>query len=54
MWWLNVRLNKQKLAAQQRLIEENNWTPEEVEKEKEKAAFQDSTDLKNVWFMYTK
>jgi ACS family allantoate permease-like MFS transporter len=54
MWWLNVRLNKQKLAAQQKLIEENNWTPEEVEKEKEKAAFQDSTDLKNVWFMYTK
>jgi len=54
MWWLNVRLNKQKLAAQQKLIEENEWTPEEVEKQKEQAAFLDSTDLKNVWFMYTK
>ena len=54
MWWLNVRLNKQKLAAQQKLIEENEWTPEEVEKEKERSAFLDSTDLNNVWFMYTK
>jgi ACS family allantoate permease-like MFS transporter len=54
MWWLNVRLNKQKLAAQQKLIEENGWSPVEVEKQKEQAAFLDSTDLNNVWFMYTK
>jgi len=54
MAWLNIRLNRQKKAALAKLIDENGWTDEDVRKEREKAAFQDMTDLQNPFFVYTK
>lgn len=54
MAYLNVRLNRQKKVALANLIEQNGWTEEEVEREREKAAFLDLTDKENVFFMYSR
>lgn len=51
---LNVRLNKQKKKTLEKMIEDNGWSPEDVEREREKAAFQDMTDLENPFFVYSR
>ncbi|KAK5120441.1 hypothetical protein LTR85_006380 [Meristemomyces frigidus] len=54
MAYVNVRWNKQKKAALEKLIAENGWTEEDVMREREKAAFLDLTDRENVFFTYTR
>lgn len=54
MAWINVRWNRQKKATLERMIQENGWTEEDVQREKEKAAFADLTDRENVFFTYTR
>lgn len=54
MAYINVRWNRQKRAALEKLTNEHGWTPEDVEKEREKAAFLDLTDRENVFFSYTR
>lgn len=54
MAWVNVKLNRKKKADLARLIEENGWTADDVEREREKAAFLDLTDKENVFFHYTR
>lgn len=51
--WINIRMNKQKVA---RLAEEKarrGWTDEDMQKERERHAFLDLTDKQNIFFMYT-
>ena len=54
MAWINMRWNKQKKAKLQKMIEEKGWTEEDVQREREKAAFADLTDRENVFFTYTR
>ena len=54
MAWINMRWNKQKKAKLQMMIEEKGWTDEDVQREREKAAFADLTDRENVFFTYTR
>ncbi|TKA25092.1 hypothetical protein B0A50_06157 [Salinomyces thailandicus] len=54
MAWINVRWNRQKKAALEKLVAEKGWTEEDVEREREKAAFLDLTDRENVFFTYTR
>lgn len=54
MAYVNVRLNKQKKVALEKLISDNGWTEEDVLREREKAAFLDLTDRENVFFTYTR
>lgn len=51
---VNVRWNKQKKAKIEQLMAENGWTEEDVEREREKAAFLDLTDKENVYFKYSR
>ncbi|EMC96428.1 hypothetical protein BAUCODRAFT_53060, partial [Baudoinia panamericana UAMH 10762] len=53
MAYVNIRLNKQKKLALEALITENQWSEEDIQKEREKAAFLDLTDKENVFFSYT-
>lgn len=46
--WLN-RKKASKLAA---LVEEKGWTPLDVERERDRAAFMDLTDRENPYFQY--
>ncbi|GAA5956421.1 hypothetical protein JCM10213_006863 [Rhodosporidiobolus nylandii] len=46
------RLNKQKQAKLDRLIAENGWTEEDVNRERDKAAFLDLTDRENIFTRY--
>ncbi|GAA5885238.1 hypothetical protein JCM16303_005969 [Sporobolomyces ruberrimus] len=46
------RLNKQKDKKLEELIKENGWTPEDVQRESDKAAFADLTDKENVFMRY--
>lgn len=54
MAFINVRLNKKKKAELEKLIADNGWTEEDVQREREKAAFLDLTDKENVFFTYTR
>jgi len=54
MAWINVRNNRIKRAKIAALKEEHGWTDEDVEREREKAAFLDLTDKENVFFTYTR
>jgi ACS family allantoate permease-like MFS transporter len=54
MAYVNVRLNKQKKATLEKLIADNGWSEEDVQREREKAGFLDLTDRENVFFMYTR
>lgn len=47
-------MNRQKKAKLDQLIVDNGWTEEDVVREREKAAFQDETDMNNVFFHYTR
>ncbi|KAI5479095.1 MFS transporter, allantoate permease [Pseudohyphozyma bogoriensis] len=47
------RQNKKKRAVLDAMIAENNWTPEDVQREADKHAFLDLTDLENPFFFYT-
>jgi len=54
MAYINTSWNKQKKATLEKLIADNGWTEEDVEREREKAAFLDLTDRENVFFTYTR
>jgi len=54
MAYINVRWNKQKKAALEKLIADNGWSEDDVRHEREKAAFLDLTDWENVFFVYTR
>ena len=43
--WINMRLNAKKRAYIEELKERNGWTDEDVEREREKHAFLDMTDM---------
>lgn len=51
---VNVRLNRNKKAALERLVAENGWSEEDVKRERDRAAFLDLTDKENVFFTYTR
>ncbi|KAF7795855.1 hypothetical protein EIP86_007022 [Pleurotus ostreatoroseus] len=42
--WVNLHLNKKKLKVIKELKERNNWTDEDIEKERQRHAFLDMTD----------
>ena len=42
--WINLHLNKKKRAHINELMRMNNWTEEDVQREREKHAFLDLTD----------
>lgn len=54
MAYVNVRWNRQKRAALEKLIADNGWSEADVEREREKVAFLDLTDRENVFFTYTR
>jgi hypothetical protein len=54
MAYINVRWNRQKKRELEKLVTDNGWTEEDVQREREKAAFQDLTDKENVFFIYTR
>ena len=54
MAYINVRWNRQKRAALEKLTADNGWTEDDVRREREKAAFLDLTDRENVFFIYTR
>ena len=54
MAYINVRWNRQKKKQLEKLVADNGWTEEDVQREREKAAFQDLTDRENVFFTYTR
>ncbi|TDL29351.1 MFS general substrate transporter [Rickenella mellea] len=50
---INVRLNRKRKAALQLEKERNGWTDDDVQRERERHAFADLTDRKNIFFVYT-
>jgi len=54
MAWLNVRGNRIKREKLAVLTQEKGWTEEDIEREREKAAFLDLTDKENLFFVYTR
>lgn len=44
MAWINVRMNRQKKVALAQLIADNGWSEQDIELEREKAAFLDLTE----------
>ncbi|BGP24712.1 hypothetical protein JCM10295v2_003631 [Rhodotorula toruloides] len=46
-------LNSRKEQAVRELVEVNGWSDEELQKEKDRCAFLDATDLQNPFFVYT-
>ncbi|BGP16255.1 hypothetical protein JCM10213v2_004253 [Rhodosporidiobolus nylandii] len=52
MHLLTSRLNKKKAEEVARLVQENGWTDEDLEREKAKYAFADLTDSQNPFFSY--
>ncbi|GAA5909704.1 hypothetical protein JCM6882_008469 [Rhodosporidiobolus microsporus] len=46
------RLNTKKAAEVARLVQENGWTEEDLQREKDKYAFADLTDRQNPFFTY--
>ncbi|XP_006454014.1 hypothetical protein AGABI2DRAFT_196678 [Agaricus bisporus var. bisporus H97] len=51
--WINVRLNKKKIAAVEDMKRKKGWTDEDVQRERNKHAFADLTDKENPYFLYT-
>lgn len=51
--WVNLRMNKKKVARLEGLKREHGWTDEDVQREKNKHAFADLTDRENPYFVYT-
>ncbi|KAL5504213.1 hypothetical protein ACEPAH_8287 [Sanghuangporus vaninii] len=51
--YINLRLNAKKRAYIAELRARNGWTDEDIEREREKHAFLDLTDIQNPYFMYT-
>ncbi|EJD01337.1 MFS general substrate transporter [Fomitiporia mediterranea MF3/22] len=51
--FINLRLNKKKRAHIAALKERNGWTDEDIQREREKHAFLDLTDIQNPYFVYT-
>ncbi|KAK7056432.1 hypothetical protein VNI00_002987 [Paramarasmius palmivorus] len=51
--WINIRMNKEKQAQIEELRARKGWSEEDVQKERERHAFQDLTDKQNIYFVYT-
>jgi len=51
--WINLRLNKKKIAQIAELKRSKGWTDADVQKERERHAFMDLTDHENIYFVYT-
>ncbi|KAF8211188.1 MFS general substrate transporter [Mycena galopus ATCC 62051] len=51
--WVNLRLNTKKHAKIAELKDQNGWSDEDVQREREKHAFADLTDGQNMYFIYT-
>ncbi|KAJ3767127.1 MFS general substrate transporter [Lentinula raphanica] len=51
--WINLRLNKKKVAQIEELKRSRRWTDNDVQKERERHAFMDLTDKENLYFVYT-
>ncbi|KIY73686.1 MFS general substrate transporter [Cylindrobasidium torrendii FP15055 ss-10] len=51
--WMNIRLNQKKRVALDAEIAKKGWTDADVQKERDRHAFMDLTDLENPYFMYT-
>ncbi|KAL5526502.1 hypothetical protein ACEPAF_8226 [Sanghuangporus sanghuang] len=51
--FINLRLNAKKRAHIAALKARNGWTDEDIEREREKHAFLDLTDIHNPYFVYT-
>ncbi|KAJ3575970.1 hypothetical protein NP233_g750 [Leucocoprinus birnbaumii] len=51
--WVNLRMNRHKVAHLEELKRERRWTDEDVQREKNKHAFADLTDKENPYFVYT-
>ena len=54
MAYVNIRWNRQKKVVLEKPIVDNGWTEQDVEREREKAAFLDLTDRENAFFTYTR
>lgn len=46
-------LNSRKERAVRELVEVNGWSDEDLQREKDRCAFLDATDLQNPFFVYT-
>ncbi|KAK7056450.1 hypothetical protein VNI00_003005 [Paramarasmius palmivorus] len=51
--WINLHLNKKKQAQIEELKARKGWSDLDVQKERERHAFQDLTDRQNIYFVYT-
>jgi len=51
--WVNRNLTSKKRKHIQELKERNNWTDDDIEKERQRHAFLDMTDHENPYFIYT-
>ncbi|KAI0758288.1 MFS general substrate transporter [Irpex lacteus] len=51
--YLNMRLNSKKRQEIAALKEINSWTDDDIEKERQRHAFLDMTDIENPYFVYT-
>ncbi|KAH9938379.1 MFS general substrate transporter [Fomitopsis serialis] len=54
MRWYNLHLNKKKRKVIEQLKEANGWSDADVDRERERHAFMDMTDMQNPYFVYTK
>ncbi|POY70485.1 hypothetical protein BMF94_6553 [Rhodotorula taiwanensis] len=52
MHFYTTYLNKKKATKLAALVEEKGWTPSDVERERDRAAFMDLTDRENPYFRY--
>jgi hypothetical protein len=50
--WINLRLNKKKQAAVEEMKRRKGWTDEDVQRERNKHAFADLTDIQWVCFVH--
>ncbi|KAI0952061.1 hypothetical protein AcW1_004259 [Taiwanofungus camphoratus] len=51
--FINIRLNKQRLATLNEEKARRGWTEADLQKERERHAFLDLTDKQNIFFVYT-
>lgn len=52
MRWYTKRLNAKKAEQVRALVEANGWTLEDLQRERDAAAFKDLTDSANPFYVY--
>jgi ACS family allantoate permease-like MFS transporter len=50
--WVNKRLNVKKAEVLAQTIAANGWSEDDVQRERDRAAFLDMTDKENIFFTY--